>query len=70
MNTAYDAVDDIPHIEHLTVGRSSEGCQVIYDTEVFYTFWTKLLQRSVVVGQCRWYYTLIETTRFKKSSIV
>ncbi|MEO1515351.1 MAG: hypothetical protein AAFV95_10070 [Bacteroidota bacterium] len=70
LNTAYDVVDDVPHIEHVTVGRSSEGCQVIYDTEVFYTFWTSLLQRSAKVGQYRWYYTLIETTRFKKSSLV
>lgn len=60
MNTAYDPESDVAFIRNTTVGPSSEGCQVIYDTELFYRFWSGLLERAKKVGQERWYYTLVE----------
>lgn len=57
-------------IKNGTVGDYSLGCQIIYDTEVFYTFWTKLLKRAQAVGQLRWYYTLIDATELKRSDLI
>lgn len=58
---------DLDIIENVTVGNYSAGCQVFYDTEVFYKFWSDLLNRSAEVGQLRWYYTLVDSTHFSKA---
>ncbi len=65
-NTQFDETNNIDVVENSTVGGYSAGCQVIYDAEVFYTFWTKLLKRASASGQERWYYTLIDATKMKK----
>lgn len=57
-------------IKNATVGDYSLGCQIIYDTEVFYTFWTNLLKRAQKVGQLRWYYTLIDATELTRSDLI
>lgn len=57
-------------IKNATVGGYSLGCQIIYDTEVFYTFWTNLLKRAHKVGQLRWYYTLIDATELTRSDLI
>ncbi len=69
-NTRFDEATGLDLIKNETVGVYSAGCQVIYDTEVFYTFWTKLLQQASRVGQLRWYYTLVDATKFPKAAIV
>ena len=61
---------EVDVMQHATVGTYSLGCQIIYDTEVFYTFWTNLLARAAKVGQLRWYYTLIDATDLKKSDLI
>ncbi len=61
---------DMDIVDNFLVGGYSAGCQVFFDTEVFYTFWTKLLQRASLSGQRRWYYTLIDATNFKKSDVI
>lgn len=57
-------------VENATVGPYSQGCQIIFDTEVFYKFWSRLLQNAGKVGQTRWYYTLIDATDFKPGEII
>jgi len=69
-HTRYDEVLETNIISNATVGLYSAGCQVIYDTEVFYDFWCKLLDRAKKSGQRRWYYTLIDATEWKKSDVV
>ncbi|MFK8104185.1 MAG: hypothetical protein AB8G15_16780 [Saprospiraceae bacterium] len=69
-NTQFDETSGLDLIKNETVGVYSAGCQVIYDTEVFYTFWTKLLKQASRAGQLRWYYTLVDATKFPKSAIV
>lgn len=54
-----------PVVENTTVGAYSQGCQIIYDTEIFYSFWTTLMRRAQKSGQERWYYTLIDVTGWK-----
>ena len=68
--TKHIASKDLNVVDNVVVGNYSAGCQVFYDTEVFYTFWTKLLQRAEKSGQRRWYYTLIDATNFKKSDVI
>ena len=70
LHTRYNDVIEANVIENATVGLYSAGCQVIYDTEVFYEFWNKLLQRAKSSGQRRWYYTLIDATGWKKTDVV
>ena len=69
-HTRYDEVLEINIIANATIGNWSAGCQVIYDTEVFYEFWCKLLDRAENSGQRRWYYTLIDATSWKKSDVL
>ncbi len=69
-HTRYDEVLEVNIIANATVGLYSAGCQVIYDTEVFYDFWCKLLDRAQKSGQRRWYYTLIDATGWKKSDVL
>ena len=66
----YDESIEANVIENATVGVWSKGCQVIYDTEVFYTFWTKLMKRAKASGQRRYYYTLIDATGWKKNEVI
>lgn len=61
---------DLDIVADVSVGGYSAGCQVFFDTEVFYTFWNKLLHRAQQSGQRRWYYTLIDATKFKKSGVI
>jgi len=68
--TQYDQFKDVGMIENTTVGKSSAGCQVIYDTEVFYEFWTRLLRLAAKSGQTRWYYTLIDITGMRESDVM
>jgi len=68
-NTKHLASKGFDIVDNVVVGSYSAGCQVFYDTEVFYTFWTKLLQRAAKSGQRRWYYTLIDATDFRKSDV-
>lgn len=70
LHVRYDDVIQANVIENATVGGYSAGCQVIYDNEVFYEFWTKLLNRAKRTGQRRWYYTLIDATGWKKTDVV
>ncbi len=69
-NIQYIESEDTVVIQNKTVGAYSAGCQVIYDTEVFYTFWTNLLAKAAKVGQVRWYYTLVDITHIKNTDIV
>jgi len=69
-NTKHIAAKDLDVVDNVDVGRYSAGCQVFYDTEVFYTFWTKLLKRAEKSGQRRWYYTLVDATNFRKSDVM
>lgn len=61
---------DLDIVANVSVGGYSAGCQVFFDTEIFYIFWTKLLKRAHASGQRRWYYTLIDATNFKKSDVI
>ncbi|MEM6966152.1 MAG: hypothetical protein AAF573_15410, partial [Bacteroidota bacterium] len=70
LHVRYDDVIEANIIENATVGTYSAGCQVIYDNEVFYEFWTKLLHRAQQSGQRRWYYTLIDATGWKKTDVI
>lgn len=69
-HTRYDDVAKTKVIQNVSVGVWSAGCQVIYDTEKFYNFWTKLLERAQASGQRRWYYTLIDATGWKKTDVI
>ena len=69
-NTRYDELKKVDFIANVTVKGSSAGCQVIYDTEVFYDFWLKLLKRAEKSKQRKWYYTLIDATSWKKTDVV
>ena len=70
LHTRYNEVIEANVIENATVGLYSAGCQVIYDTEVFYEFWNKLMLRAESSGQRRWYYTLVDATGWKKTDVV
>jgi hypothetical protein len=61
-DTKYDPRLKIEVVQHATVGPYSQGCQIIFDTELFYIFWTRLLSRAKSAGQQRWYYTLVDTS--------
>ena len=52
------------------VGNYSAGCQVFFDTEVFYRFWTNLMHKAEASGQRRWYYNLVDVTDFKESPLI
>lgn len=69
-NTKHLVAKDIDVVADVVVGNYSAGCQVFFDTEVFYAFWTKLLQRAQQSGQRRWYYTLVDATNFRKSDVL
>ncbi|MFK8008130.1 MAG: hypothetical protein AB8H03_17365 [Saprospiraceae bacterium] len=69
-NTRYDEMKKVDLIANVLVNGYSAGCQVIYDTETFYDFWLKLLQRANKTGQRKWYYTLIDATTWKKTDVV
>lgn len=64
-NTKYDTRLKLDVVENATVGPYSQGCQIIFDTEVFYKFWHKLLFRASQSGQVRWYYTLIDASEWQ-----
>ncbi len=63
--TKRDPRTNAPVISGSTVGAYSRGCQIIYDTETFYEFWTDLLHRAQASGQEHWYYTLIDATKWR-----
>lgn len=69
-NTKHIPAKNLAVVDNVEVGGYSAGCQVFYDTEVFYTFWAKLLKRAEKSGQRRWYYTLIDATDFEKSEVI
>ncbi len=69
-NTKHIAAKDLDIVDKVIVGSYSAGCQVFFDTEVFYNFWTKLLKRGEASGQRHWYYTLVDATNFKKSGVI
>lgn len=70
-NVTHLETKDIKIIEQaIKVGAWSDGCQVFYDTEVFYNFWTKLLKRAIEAGQFHWYYTLVDATNFKTTDLI
>ena len=69
-NTRFDETKKMDFIANVLVNGYSAGCQVIYDTETFYDFWLKLLQRADKSGQRKWYYTLIDATSWKKTDVV
>lgn len=69
-NTQFDEMKKVDLIANVLVKGYSAGCQVIYDTETFYDFWLKLLQRAEKSGQRKWYYTLIDATSWKKTDVV
>lgn len=69
-NTRYDETKSVDFIANVLVKGYSAGCQVIYDTETFYDFWLKLLQRAEKSGQRKWYYTLIDATSWKETDVV
>jgi hypothetical protein len=69
-NTRFDDTKKVDFIANVLVKGYSAGCQVIYDTETFYDFWLKLLQRAEKSGQRKWYYTLVDATSWKKTDVV